>query len=163
MPTRYPYDRATILLRPVTFATGASLSALTPYKREQSRTRGFLRRAVSPPPTQSSISEKPQQLGRKRRSAGWSCMTMPLSCAHSCVQPTRCRPRLYGVHCARCCSMSTRSPPRHAASPAGAVVAHATLVPPPFAVRVALGKVPCARCQAQAAQDLQQVIVLASA
>jgi hypothetical protein len=34
---------------------------------------------------------------------------------------------------------------------------------PPFSVRVRWGQCQCARCQAQAAQDLQEVIVLASA
>jgi hypothetical protein len=34
---------------------------------------------------------------------------------------------------------------------------------PPFSIRVRWGQCQCARCQAQAAQELQEVIVLASA
>lgn len=49
MPTRYPYQLRDNAYPSRDFSSGASLSALTPYERQQFERDGFLRRAVTPP------------------------------------------------------------------------------------------------------------------
>jgi hypothetical protein len=163
MPTRYPYDRRDNAFPSRDFATGASLSALTPYERAQFERDGFLRHAVTPPYPVEYLGETPTD--------GEEAAERWLDLYDHAVE-LRAQLRPGDVVQTRNVRRALRSVLlyEHQITPKARRLARLALWSrthsgplPPFAVRVRWGQCQCARCQAQAAQELQEVIVLASA
>jgi hypothetical protein len=163
MPTRYPYHLRDNASPSRDFATGASLSALTPYERERLERDGFLCRTVSPPYPVQYLGETPtdgeEAAGRWLDLYDHAIELRARLCPGDIVQTRNVRRALRSVLLYE-----------HQITPKARRLARLALWSrshsgplPPFAVRVRWGQCQCARCQAQATQDLQEVIVLASA
>lgn len=163
MPTRYPYERRDNASPSRDFASGASLSALTPYEREQFERNGYLRRAATAPYPVEYLGETPTD--GEEAAERWldlhdhAVELRAKMCPSDVVQTKNVRRALRSVWLYE-----------HQITPKARRLARLTLWSrthsgplPPFSVRVRWGQCQCARCQAQAAQDLQEVIVLASA
>jgi|GEM_PF-2416532 len=162
MPTRYPYHRDTAYpLRG--FATGASLSALTPYERERLERDGYLRRAVTAPYPVEYLGETPTD--------GEEAAELWLD-LHDHAVELRAQVRPGDMVQTKIVQRGLRSVLlyEHQMTPKARRLARLALWSrthsgplPPFSVRVCWGQCQCARCQTTAAQDRQEVIVLASA
>jgi hypothetical protein len=163
MPTRYSYERRDNASPLRDLASGASLSALTPYERERLERDGFLRRAVAAPYPVEFLGEIPTD--GEEAAERWLDL-------HDHAVELRAQLRPGDVVQTKIVRRVLRSVVlyEHQITPKARRVARLALWSrthsgplPPFSVRVRWGECQCARCQAQAAQDLQEVIVLASA
>jgi hypothetical protein len=163
MPTRYPYQLRDNPSPSRDFATGASLSALTPYERERLERDGLLRPAVTPPYPVDYLGETPTD-GQEAAECWLDLHDHAVKLraqlhAGDVVQTTIVRRALRSVLLYE-----------HQITPKARRLARLTLWSrthigplPPFSFRVRWGQCQCARCQAAAAQNPQEVIVLASA
>jgi hypothetical protein len=163
MPTRYPYNRRDNPSPSRDFATGASLSALTPDERSQFERDGFLRHAVTPPYSVEYLGETPTD--GEEAAERWLEL-------HDHAVKVRAQLSPGDIVQAKNVRRALRSVLlyEHQITPKARRLARLALWSrtytgplPPFSVRVRWGQCQCARCQAPAAQDLRVVIVLASA
>jgi hypothetical protein len=145
------------------FATGASLSALTPYERERLERDGFLCRAVAAPYPVDYLGETPTD--GEEAAERWLDLH-----DHAVKLRTQLHPG--DIVQTKIVRRALRSVLlyEHQITPKARRLARLALWSrthagplPLFCVRVRWGQCQCARCLAQAAQDLQEVIELASA
>jgi hypothetical protein len=163
MPTRYPYQSRDNAFPSRDFATGASLRALTPYERERFERDGFLRRAVRPAYPVDYLGETPTD--GEEAAERWLDL-------HDHAVEVRAQLRPGDIVQTKVVRRALRSVLlyEHEITPKARRLARIALWSrthngplPPFSVRVRWGQCQCARCQVQAAQELEEVIVLASA
>jgi hypothetical protein len=163
MPTRYPYELRDNASPSRDFATGASLSALTPYERQHFERDGFLRRAVTASYPVEYLGETPTD--GEEAAERWLEL-------HDHAVELRAQLRPADIVKTKNVRRALRSVLlyEHQITPKARRLARLALWSrthsgplPPFSVRVRWGQCQCARCQAQAALDLREVIVLASA
>jgi hypothetical protein len=163
MPTRYPYQLRDNASPSRDFATGASLSALTPFEREHFERDGFLRRAVTTPYPVEYLGETPTDgeeaaerwLELHDRAVELRALLRPGDTVQTKIVRRALRSALLYEH------QITPKARRHARLTLWSRAHTGPL--PPFSVRVRWGQCQCARCQATASQELREVIVLASA
>jgi hypothetical protein len=163
MPTRYPYQLHDTASPSRDFATGASLSALTPYERERFERDGYLRRAVSAPYPVEYLGETPTE--GEEAAERWPDL-------HDHAVELRAQLHPDDIVQTKNVRRALRSVLlyEHQITPKARRLTRLALWSrthtgplPPFSVRVRWGHCQCPRCQATAAQDLQEVIVPASA
>jgi hypothetical protein len=163
MPTRYLYHHRDTAYPLRDFASGAPLSALTSFERERLERDGYLCRAVTPPYPVEYLGETPTD--GEEAAERWLDL-------HDHAVELRAQLRRGDVVQTRNVRRALRSVLlyEHQITPRARRLARLALWSrthsgplPPFSVRVRWGQCQCARCQTTAAQELQEVIVLASA
>jgi len=162
MPTRYLYHRDTACpLRD--FASGAPLGGLSPYERERLERDGYLRRAATAPYPVEYLGETPTD--GEEAAERWLDL-------HDHAVELRAQLRPGDITQTKIVRRALRSVLlyEHQITPKARRLARLALWSrthsgplPPFSVRVRWGQCQCAHCQASAAQELQEVMVLASA
>jgi hypothetical protein len=163
MPTRYPYELRDNASPSRDFATGASLSVLTSYERERLERDGYLRRAVTTPYPIEYLDETPtdgEEAGQRWLDLHDHAVELRAQLHPGDIVQTRNVRR--ALRSALLYERQFTPKARRLARRALWSRTHSGSLPP-FSVRVRWGQCQCMRCQAHAAQDLQEVIVLASA